>query len=140
MCTYSDTLKVYIHLKSLHTVANRKIQPTEGCLCVDIHLYLNRESVTDFGQKPKTRLNYALSKLSTETQTTTAQEKLQGEAIFRESRRLWRCVRCTRHRQEKAFQHSSTKSLQSPPALPTQRKQPVCSHYAQPTQKNHPGS
>jgi len=39
------------------TVAElKKFSQSEWCLCIDINLCLNRESITHFGRKPMTRL------------------------------------------------------------------------------------
>jgi hypothetical protein len=52
----------------IQTIATKNTRPTKWCLCVDINLYLNKESVTHSRRKLMTRLIQAHSKLSKETQ------------------------------------------------------------------------
>jgi hypothetical protein len=67
--TWRCTFTLSPRLKQIQTVATKKIQLIEWCLCVDINLYLNNESVTHTGQKPMTRLIHAQSKLWKESPT-----------------------------------------------------------------------
>lgn len=75
-------------LIQIQTFATKKIQPTELCFCVDLHICLNRESVVHSRRKPMTRLVHAQSKLSEKNTNKTTQEKLNREAAFRESYHL----------------------------------------------------
>jgi hypothetical protein len=55
-------------LTQLQTVTNKQIQPTEWYICIDINIYLNKESVIHFGRQPMTKLMQAHSKLFEKTQ------------------------------------------------------------------------
>lgn len=113
---HNHTLKVYIHLNSIQTIATKKIQPTEWCICVDIHLYLNRESVTHSRRLTMTRLIYAQSKLSKETQTSNKHRKNSMEKLSAGK------ATCTRRHQKQAHQPSNAKSLWSTAAPPDTAK------------------